>query len=68
MLHYTGVRGYADADRASSAIDESVLEASAAGVRTPDLGGHASTSEFTSDVVGRVRTKIEVWSSLGARV
>jgi len=42
-----------------------VLEASAAGVRTPDLGGHASTSEFTSEVVSRVRTKVEIWSSLG---
>ena len=35
---------------------------------TPDLGGHHSTSEFTSDVLGRVRTKLDVWSSLGATV
>jgi isocitrate/isopropylmalate dehydrogenase len=47
---------------------ESVLEASAAGVRTPDLGGHASTSEFTSDVITRIRTKIDVWASLGSTV
>jgi hypothetical protein len=33
-------------------------------VRTPDLGGHASTSEFTNEVIGRVRTKLEVWASL----
>jgi isocitrate/isopropylmalate dehydrogenase len=66
VLHYAGVRGFAGADRAARAIYESVLEASAAGVRTPDLGGHASTSEFTSEVVSRVRTKIDVWSSLGA--
>jgi len=52
-------------DRASRAVYEAVLEASAAGVRTPDLGGHASTSEFTSEVVSRVRTKVEIWSSLG---
>jgi isocitrate/isopropylmalate dehydrogenase len=58
----------AAAQRASRAIYESVLEATAAGVRTPDLGGHAGTTEFTDDVVGRVRTKIEVWDSLGARV
>jgi isocitrate dehydrogenase (NAD+) len=68
ILHYASVRGHAGADRASRAIYESVLEATAAGVRTPDLGGHASTSEFTSDVVGRVRTKIDVWSTLGTTV
>ncbi len=65
VLHYAGVAGYEGASRASRAIYESVLEAAAAGVRTPDLGGHASTTEFTSDVVQRVRTKIEVWASLG---
>ena len=47
VLHYAGERGHADADRASRAIYESVLEATATGVRTPDLGGGASTSEFT---------------------
>jgi len=51
-------------ERGSRAIYEAALEAVAAGVRTPDLGGHAGTTEFTDDVVARVRTKIEVWSSL----
>jgi isocitrate dehydrogenase (NAD+) len=68
VLHYAGVRGHAGAERASRAIYESVLEATAAGVRTPDLGGHATTSAFTSDVVARVRTKIDVWSTLGTTV
>jgi 3-isopropylmalate dehydrogenase len=68
VLHYAGVRGYTGAERASRAIYESVLEATAAGVRTPDLGGHATTSGFTSEVVARVRTKIDVWSSLGTTV
>jgi isocitrate/isopropylmalate dehydrogenase len=68
VLHYAGVRGFAGAERASRAIYESVLEATAAGIRTPDLGGHATTSGFTSDVVGRVRTKVDVWSSLGTTV
>ena len=36
-------------------------------MRTPDLGGHATTSGFTSEVVARVRTKIDVWSSLGTQ-
>jgi isocitrate dehydrogenase (NAD+) len=68
VLHYAGVRGYRGAERASRAIYESVLEATAAGVRPPDLGGHATTSGFTSEVVARVRTKIDVWSSLGTTV
>ena len=68
VLHYAAVAGHDRAGRASRAIYESVLEATASGVRTPDLGGHASTSEFTDDVVGRVRTKIDVWSSLGSNV
>ncbi len=35
LLHYAG------ADRASRAAYEAVLETTAAGTRTPDLGGHA---------------------------
>src|SRR4051794_12074845 len=64
LLHYAGETGTAGAEQASRAIYESVLQASAAGVRTPDLGGSASSSEFTSDVIGRVRTKIDIWASL----
>jgi len=55
---------YADAETASRAVYEAVLEAVATGVRTPDLGGHATTSEFTDEVIGRVRTKIDIWASL----
>jgi isocitrate dehydrogenase (NAD+) len=55
------------AEQASQAIYESVLEATAAGTRTPDLGGHASTTEFTDDVIARIRSKLEAWSSLGRR-
>jgi isocitrate dehydrogenase (NAD+) len=68
VMHYAGIRGHAGAPRAARAIYESVLEATAAGVRTPDLGGHATTSGFTSEVITRVRTKIDVWSSLGTTV
>jgi isocitrate dehydrogenase (NAD+) len=68
VLHFASRRGRTEAERASRAIYESVLEASAAGIRTPDLGGHATTSEFTTEVVSRVRTKIDVWSSLGSTV
>ena len=68
LLHYAGELGHEGADTASRAIYEAVLETSASGVRTPDLGGSASTSEFTDEVRARVRTKIEIWSSLGSGV
>jgi isocitrate dehydrogenase (NAD+) len=67
VLSYAGVKGYAGAERASRAIYESVLETTATGTKTIDLGGHATTSEFTDAVIEKVRTKIEIWSSLGAR-
>jgi isocitrate/isopropylmalate dehydrogenase len=64
LLHYAGELGYQGCDTASRAVYESVLEAVATGVRTPDLGGHAATSEFTTEVISRVRTKIDIWASL----
>jgi len=67
VLSYAGAKGFAGAERASRAVYESVLEATASGVKTIDLGGHATTSEFTDDVLDRIRTKMEVWSSLGSR-
>jgi isocitrate/isopropylmalate dehydrogenase len=53
-----------EARRASRAIYESALEAVSDGVRTADLGGQTTTTDFTQEVVRRVRTKIDVWSSL----
>ena len=64
LLHYAAAQDNEGADTASRAIYESALEATATGVRTPDLGGHSTTSEFTDEVIARVRTKIEIWSSL----
>src|ERR687894_582644 len=64
LLHYAAELGHDGAPAASRAVYESVLEATATGIRTPDLGGHASTSEFTGEVIGRVRTKIDIWASL----
>jgi isocitrate dehydrogenase (NAD+) len=66
LLHYAGRRGGEGAERASRAIYEAVLECSAAGVRTPDLGGHASMSGFTTETISRVEAKLEAWQSLGA--
>ncbi len=54
----------ADARDASRAIREACFEAVSQGTRTADLGGHATTSEFTDEVSGRVRSKLEAWSSL----
>jgi isocitrate/isopropylmalate dehydrogenase len=67
-MHYAGELGHKGAHTASRGIYEAVLEACATGVKTPDLGGHATMSEFTDEVVGRVRTKVEIWSSLGSTV
>jgi isocitrate/isopropylmalate dehydrogenase len=50
--------------QAGRAIREACLEAVAQGSRTADLGGHLGTSEFTDEVLGRVRAKLEVWASL----
>jgi isocitrate/isopropylmalate dehydrogenase len=49
---------------AGRAIREAALEAVAQGVKTADLGGHSSTTEYTDEVIRRTRTKLEVWSSL----
>ena len=49
---------------AARAITESSMEAVYDGIRTADLGGHASTTEFTDEVIKRVKTKLEVWPTL----
>ncbi len=64
VLRHAAERHGPEADRAARAIYESALETVAAGTKTPDLGGHAGTTEFTDAVIERVRTKIEIWSSL----
>jgi isocitrate/isopropylmalate dehydrogenase len=64
LLRHASERHGPDAERAARAIYEAALETVAAGVKTPDLGGHAGTTEFTDAVLDRVRTKLEVWSSL----
>jgi isocitrate dehydrogenase (NAD+) len=53
-----------DAQQPARAIREASLEAVAEGMRTADLGGHASTSEFTDEVIRRTRSKLEVWATL----
>ena len=52
------------AANASRAIYEAALEAIASGVATADLGGHASTTEYTDAVIEGVKRKLDIWSSL----
>jgi isocitrate dehydrogenase (NAD+) len=52
------------AANASRAIYESVLETVYGGIATSDLGGHASTTEFTGAVIDKVRAKLEIWATI----
>lgn len=51
-------------DQISRAIYEAVFEAVHDGKATTDLAGRLSTTEFTDEVIRRVRTKLEVWRGL----
>jgi isocitrate dehydrogenase (NAD+) len=66
VLRHASDRHGPAAEQASRAIYEAALETVGAGTKTPDLGGHAGTTEFTNAVADRVRTKLDVWSSLGS--
>jgi len=55
VLHYAGEARVEKAERASAAVYEAVFDTAAAGIRTPDLKGHASTTEFTDAVIERLR-------------
>jgi isocitrate dehydrogenase (NAD+) len=58
LLHYAGEAGVDGAERASAVVYEAVIDAASAGIRTPDLKGHASTTEFTDAVIERVRAEL----------
>ncbi len=49
---------------AARAIREAAFEALADGVRTFDLHGDATTTQFTDEVIRRVKSKLEAWSLL----
>jgi isocitrate/isopropylmalate dehydrogenase len=68
IMSQAGAKGHAGAERAARAIYEGTLETSAGGIKTFDLGGQATTTEFTNAVIEKIRTKVEIWSSLGASV
>jgi isocitrate dehydrogenase (NAD+) len=50
--------GDAQGDRAGAAIREAALGAVSDGVRTADLRGHASTTDFTDEVIARTRAAL----------
>ena len=52
------------AQQVGRAIREASLEAVSQGIRTADLGGHASTTAYTDEVIRRVQSKLEVWAAL----
>ncbi|MFZ9857368.1 MAG: isocitrate/isopropylmalate family dehydrogenase [Roseiflexaceae bacterium] len=60
LLSYCG----SDGVLASRAIQESVFESVYDGISTADLQGHATTTEFTDEVIKRVRKKVEIWGTL----
>jgi isocitrate dehydrogenase (NAD+) len=60
LLSHTGDAG----QRAGRAVREACLEAVASGARTADLGGELGSSEFTDEVISRVKQKLDVWAAL----
>ena len=60
LLSHAGDTG----ERAGRAVREACLEAVASGARTADLGGELGTSEFTDEVISRVKQKLDVWAAL----
>jgi isocitrate/isopropylmalate dehydrogenase len=54
-----------EAASASRAMYESVFEALSDGIATHDLGGHATTSEFTDEVIRRMTSKLDAWGPSG---
>jgi isocitrate/isopropylmalate dehydrogenase len=61
LLTYIGTPA---ADRSARAIYEGAFEAIYDGVKTADLGGAATTTEFTDEVIARITKKLEVWGAL----
>jgi isocitrate dehydrogenase (NAD+) len=65
VMHYAAEHHGPAAERASRAIYEAALETVASGTKTIDLAGSTGTTDFTTAVVERIATKLDVWSSLG---
>ncbi len=67
ILATAAVLSYVDDKRAanaSRAIYEAALETVHGGIATPDLGGNATTTEFTDATIEGVKRKLDVWSTI----
>jgi len=64
ILAVAALLHHAKSETESRAVYEAVLETVASGTRTPDLGGHSGTTEFTDSVIESVGRKLDVGSSL----
>ena len=58
LLGQAAVRGHEGAGEASRAIYDAVFDATSAGIRTADLGGNATMTGFTDEVIRRVRSRL----------
>jgi isocitrate dehydrogenase (NAD+) len=58
LLHHAASPAHPQTARASEAIYNATMAVTAAGVRTPDLGGHASMSEVTGEIVAQVCARL----------
>jgi isocitrate dehydrogenase (NAD+) len=63
LYHYMDTPSAAQVSRA---IYESAFESVYDGIRTTDLGGTSSTTDFTDEVIHRIKTKLDVWQALGS--
>jgi len=62
ILACAALLGYIDdarAARVSQAIYDAVFDTVRGGLATSDLGGHASTTEFTDAVIEKIRSKVQ---------
>ncbi len=67
ILAGAGLLGFVEDDQArqvSRAIYEATFETVLDGTRTADMGGSASTTEFTNEIIRHIKNKLEVWSAL----
>ncbi len=58
LLHHASTPQEPQRARASRAIYEAAMEVTGAGICTPDLGGHASSSEVADAIVAAVRSRL----------
>ncbi|MDA8353318.1 MAG: isocitrate/isopropylmalate family dehydrogenase [Firmicutes bacterium] len=67
ILAAASLLSHLDTERAtvaSRAVYEATIETVKEGHRTADLGGSATTTEFTNEVIQKIQTKLEVWNNL----